>query len=84
MSASDFILTPSAVTSRPEMNSVVPMIVERRMFRSTILPKNAAPMPRKKMPSENAHWTFAINADIAAFNSSGRLNTSWAMYWGAR
>ena len=57
MSASDFILMPSAVTRSPEMNSVVPIIVERRMFRSTILPKNAAPMPRKKMPRENANCT---------------------------
>ena len=39
------------------MKSEVPMIVERRMLRSTIFPKNAAPMPRKKMPKENAHCT---------------------------
>ena len=50
-------MTASPVTQRPEMKSVVPMIVDRRMFFSTILPKNAAPMPRKKMPSENANCT---------------------------
>ena len=40
------------------MKSVVPMIVESRMFFSTIFPKNAAPMPRKNMPKEKANWTF--------------------------
>ena len=35
--------------------AAVPIIVERRMLRSTILPKKAAPMPRKKMPSEKAN-----------------------------
>ena len=37
--------------------SVVPIMVESLMLRSTILPKNAAPMPRKKMPSEKANCT---------------------------
>ena len=48
---------PNAVTQRPDMKSVVPTIVERRMFFSTIFPKNAAPMPRKNIPSENANCT---------------------------
>ena len=39
------------------MKSEVPMIVERRMLRSTIFPKKAAPMPRKKIPNEKAHCT---------------------------
>ena len=48
------------------MNSVVPIIVERRMFRSTIFPKNAAPMPRKKMPSENANCTALFVSPICS------------------
>ena len=48
------------------MKSVVPMIVERRMFRSTILPKNAAPIPRKKMPSENANCTALFDSPMCA------------------
>ena len=57
MSASDLTVTPSAVTHSPDRKSDVPTMVETRMLRSTILPKNAAPMPRKKMPSENANCT---------------------------
>ena len=48
------------------MKSEVPMIVERRMLRSTIFPKNAAPMPRKKMPSENANWTALLVSPICS------------------
>ena len=44
--------------------AAVPIIVERRMFRSTIFPKNAAPMPRKKMPSENANCTALFVSPI--------------------
>ena len=55
------------------MNSVVPIIVERRMFRSTILPKNAAPMPRKKMPNENAHCTCCCVRPMYAAISDEKL-----------
>ena len=66
MSQMFFRLTPSSVTSRPEMKSVVPISVERRMFFSTIFPKNAAPIPRKKMPSENANCTCAFVTGAAS------------------
>ena len=64
---------PNAVTRRPEMNSEVPMIVERRMFFSTILPKNAAPMPRKNIPSENANWTSFCDSPMQRAISSEKL-----------
>ncbi len=67
------MLMPSSVTIRPERKSVVPMIVDSRMFFSTIFPKKAAPMPRKKMPNENAHWTSACVLPIWAAISEENL-----------
>ena len=57
----------------PEMKSVVPTIVERRMLRSTIFPKNAAPMPRKNIPSENANWTSFCDSPICLAISSEKF-----------
>ncbi len=48
---------PSEVVARPARKRPVPTNVETRMFFSTIFPKNAAPMPRKNIPSEKANCT---------------------------
>ena len=64
---------PTDVTIRPEMNNTVPIIVDRRMFFSTILPKNAAPMPRKNIPSENANWTSFCDSPIVWAISSEKF-----------
>ena len=59
-------LMPISATISPEMKSVVPISVDSRMFFSTIFPKNAAPIPRKKMPSENANYTCAFVTGASA------------------
>ena len=72
---SDEVIIAKWETNKPNINKLVPIMVESLRCFSTILPKKDAPIPKKKIPREKVNWTSDCEQDsLSVIGEENKVN----------